>query len=95
VTSPFGVFCFEIWSLFRISSFEFRIESGFHADANRYNTCESADERLTAKLTVWAKMATQSDPRLAAVLAAWAALPETVKIDIVAMISDDGLLAVG
>ena len=44
-----------------------------------------------AKLTVWAKEAAQGDPHLAAVLAAWAILPEAVKIDIVAMITDDGL----
>jgi len=59
------------------------------ADANRSNTCESAGEPLTVKLTGWAKVAAQSgDSHLAAVLAAWAALPETVKIDIVAMIMD-------
>ena len=46
------------------------------------------------KLTVWAKEAAQSDPHLAAVLMAWTTLPETVKVGIVAMITDDGLLAV-
>jgi len=58
-------------------------------------TCESAGESLTAKLPAWAKAAARSDSHLAAVLTAWATLPETVKADIVAMISDDGLLAVG
>jgi len=51
-------------------------------------------EPLTAKLTAWAKSAAQSDPHLAAVLTAWVALPETVKADIVAMITDDGLHAI-
>jgi len=78
--------------------FEFRIESDFHADADKSNVCESADElhtaKLTGKLIEWAKVAAQSDPRLAAVLTAWAALPEAVKIDIVAMITDDGLHAI-
>jgi len=46
------------------------------------------------KLTGWAKVAALSDPHLAAVLAAWAGLAETVKIDIVAMVTDDGLSAV-
>jgi len=47
------------------------------------------------KLTAWAQAAAATDPHLAAVLTAWATLPETVKADIVAMISDDGLLVVG
>jgi len=51
--------------------------------------------KLTGKLPVWAEAAALADPHLAAVLTAWATLPETVKLDIVAMISDDGLLAVG
>jgi len=69
------------------------------ASIGKSNGCESAAGLLTVKLTgelsAWAKAAAQSDPHLAAVLTAWAALPETVKGDIVAMISDDGLLAVG
>jgi len=58
------------------------------------DTCESAGESLTAKLPVWAEVAAWSDSHLAAVLTAWATLPETVKIDVVAMISGDGLTAV-
>jgi len=80
--------------VFRISCFGFRIESGFHADADKSDTCESAGEWLTGKLTGWAKEAARSDSRLAAVLTAWAALPEIVKVGVVAMISDDGLSAV-
>jgi len=70
-----------------------------HASIGKSNACEFAAEPLTVKLTGtlagWAEVAAQSDPHLAAVLAAWATLPEIVKIGIVAMISDDGLLAVG
>ena len=57
------------------------------ADANRCNTCESAGEPLTVKLTGWAKEAAQSDPHLAAVLATWATLAEPVKANIVAIIT--------
>jgi len=64
------------------------------ASIGQSNACESAAGPLTAKLTVWAQAAAQTEPHLAAVLTAWAALPETVKIDIVAMITDDGLLTV-
>ncbi|MCL2700250.1 MAG: hypothetical protein FWE88_01000 [Phycisphaerae bacterium] len=65
------------------------------ASIDKSNVCESAVGPLTVKLTGWAQAAAPADPHLAAVLTAWAALPETVKADIVAMITDDGLLAVG
>ena len=72
--------------------FEKRI--GIFADANKQSTCEPTGEPLTVKLTGWAKEAAQGDPNLAAVLAAWASLPEIVKVGVVTMISDDGLLTV-
>jgi len=53
-----------------------------------------AGEPLTVKLTAWAKAVAQSDPHLAAVLATWATLPETVKVGIVALITDYDLPAV-
>ncbi|MCL2700488.1 MAG: hypothetical protein FWE88_02210 [Phycisphaerae bacterium] len=74
------------------------IWSNNFASIGKSNACESAAEPLTVKLTgklpAWAEAVASADPHLAAVLAAWATLPETVKADIVAMISDDGLLAV-
>jgi len=75
--------------------FEFEKPFGIFADANKQSTCEPTGEPLTVKLTVWAKEAARSDPHLAAVLAAWAGLPEPVKVGVVAMITDDGLLTVG
>jgi len=54
--------------------------------SDQSNTCESAAEPLTAKLTVWAAAVAATDPHLAAVLAAWGDLPEAVKVSIVTIV---------
>jgi len=60
--------------------------SDIFATVDQSNTCEFADEPLTAKLTVWAAAVAATDPHLAAVLMAWETLSEAIKVRIVAIV---------